>query len=272
MKIVFITLLPGRMANRLISLHDFQALAHRYGYITIPCVFGWSSGVVGLKKHIFSRYVLLRTLVPWVKKVTIPPKMDEAEAETLIVNALESGKPFAIALNDWLPASLRGYELPNPIKTRRYFSPLKKYLRDAKMVCKAARVPEKLLVGVHIRHGDFAEYDGGRWFISLEKVIENMRHMAKISGEVSFVVCSDAQFKAEDFPGLNVSFGPNHPLSDMMALSYCDLILKPAISTFAIWAAWWGQTPCLAMQETPEFGLSDFHIPSLEPFAELKAA
>jgi hypothetical protein len=269
MKVVFITLLPGRMANRLISLHDFQALAHSYGYITVPCVFGWSSGIVGLRKHIFSRYILLRTLVPRVKKITLHPNMDEVKAEKLIISALESGKPIAIALDDWLPPSLRGRELPNPAKTRRYFSPAKRYIKDAQKVCNAARVPGQLLVGVHIRHGDFAEFDGGRWFISLEKVIENMQHMVKISGDVNFVVCSDAEFKAEDFPGLNVSFGPNHPLSDMMALSFCDLILKPAISTFAIWAAWWGNTPCLAMQAKPAFEISDFQVPTLDPFADL---
>ena len=139
----------------------------------------------------------------------------------IIKEALESGKSVNIGLHNWLPEALRGREIFGQSSTK-YFTPTSRYMREAKSTAKTARSEGKLLVGVHIRHGDFAHHDGGKWFVTLETVIENMNRFREIAGETSFIVCSDTDFEAKDFPNLDVTFGPGHMVSDMTALSMCD--------------------------------------------------
>lgn len=258
------------MANRLIGLCQWQALVGTYGYSLVPCDFRYEKYFVGTRKHRISRHLLLPTLARTVEHIEIPVDK-EGEAEARITEVLESGRRATIGLRDWLPHALRNRPF-DEAKARRHFAPVRRFHREAQATCDLARqtatspAPKtSLLVGVHIRHDDFVNHDGGRWFVGLETVVANMRHFGEIAGETQFLVCSDAHFTPADFPGLRVTMGPGHPVSDLTALALCDYILKPAYSTFAQWSAWWNQTPHLYFQAEPHFALSDFWVPTLEP-------
>lgn len=269
MKVVYLVHNVGRIANLLITLHDFQALARSYGFASVPCVLGpdVELGFRGPRKHFLSRYVLLHATVPLVPRLDIWPGTPEEEAVRQIRGAFEKGRSFALGLHDWLPAPLRGGVLPRA-HVQRYFHPVSPHWRAGQGVVARARQNKERVVGVHIRHGDFKTHDGGRWFVPLETVIANMRHFEQSVGKAAFVVCSDALFSREDFGGLDVHFGPGHAVADLSALCGCDFLLKPRHSTYAIWASWWAEIPALGFEREPRFGASDFQIMALDPVAD----
>ena len=265
MKILFITRLSGRLANQLINLSLWFALGEAYNYAIVPCSFGWEMDFVGTRKHLFSRYVLLHSAAKVVRRVNIGYEQ-ERDATSLILDVLERGESATINLEGWLPRAL-WRDVPAK-KLRRYFMPTRRHLMSARRVCQTARGGQQPLFGVHIRHTDFAHHDGGRWFLPLETVVRNMQYVRALRPDARFLVCSDARFNNNDFPGFDVAFGSGGVVSDLTALGLCDFILKPAYSSFALWSAWWGNTPCLAMQKEPKFQMGNFQVPELDPFAD----
>ena len=100
-----------------------------------------------------------------------------------------------------------------------------------------------LLVGVHIRHGDYRTAGGGTYFYETEHYAALMRRLAAVSSEkMSFLVCSDEPIRSSDFDGLTIFSGPGTAIEDMYALAACDYIIGPP-SSFSGWASFYGQVP-----------------------------
>ena len=90
-----------------------------------------------------------------------------------------------------------------------------------------------LIVGVHIRRGDYRKYQGGRYFFPIS-MYENLAKSLTINSSESrfvFLVCSDEHIPDNAFSGLNWIRGPGTILGDLYALSLCDLVMGP-VSTF----------------------------------------
>jgi hypothetical protein len=107
------------------------------------------------------------------------------------------------------------------------------------------------LIGVHIRHGDYRGWSGGKYWFPVESYVQWMRQALERyanRGRVGFYVCSDAMHDPNIFGGLNAHLGwtasgPRYNgLVDCLRLSQCDLILHPP-STFSWWAAYMGDRP-----------------------------
>ncbi|TWT93211.1 alpha-1,2-fucosyltransferase [Stieleria varia] len=104
-----------------------------------------------------------------------------------------------------------------------------------------ARADTDVLVGVHIRRGDYATFQNGQYFFDDECYRRWMHQCAEqFDGRrVTFLVCSNAPVDAEQFPGLNIVQGPGHLLEDMYTLAETDFMIGPP-STFTGWAAFMG--------------------------------
>lgn len=124
---------------------------------------------------------------------------------------------------------------------RAFFTPLEPWRGNAERRAGIARGDADLLVGVHIRHGDYARHNGGRWFYPLTTYAELMRGLAErlAPRRARFLVCTNARCTAEDFPGLPVTLATGQLVEDLHALAQCDLIMGPP-SSFSGWAAFWG--------------------------------
>jgi hypothetical protein len=131
---------------------------------------------------------------------------------------------------------------------RRLFQPHDSVRLRAELAIARAREQAQVVMGVHIRHGDYRTYCDGLMFYASEEYAEFMRYLTRLwpSRQVSFVVCSDEPQPAHVFDGLAVVRGPGDTYGDLHALALCDYIVGPS-STFSRWASFWGQTPLWMM-------------------------
>ena len=117
----------------------------------------------------------------------------------------------------------------------------------------SVRRDSDIVVGVHIRHGDYATFMDGRYFYSLQQYANAMHQIVdQLPGRrVSFLVCSNSAFTPGDFAGLNVTPGPGHLVEDMYALAETDFMFGPP-STYTGWASFYGDKPRSVMETADE--------------------
>lgn len=104
----------------------------------------------------------------------------------------------------------------------------------------------KILIGVHIRRGDYKEWRKGKYYFSDEvfskKITEFIRDMEFNNDEVGIVICSNGNPQAENFPGLNIHFEVRPEEEDLFLMKRCDFILAPP-STFCSMSSFMGAVP-----------------------------
>ena len=136
----------------------------------------------------------------------------------------------------------------------------------------AKRQEVDVLVGVHLRRTDFAEYQGGAYYFD-DKAYANWMRQLTVCAElaeqrVGFLLSSDATVHLEHFDGFNVFRIPDAlSIEDLHALSACDYIMGPP-STFSMWASFYGNVPlrlfkfeseaCELSQFSPIVALNEF--------------
>ena len=77
-----------------------------------------------------------------------------------------------------------------------------------------------LIVGIHIRQGDYATYLGGKYYYPTSQYSQWMRQIADhySPSRVAFLVCGNGEFSVEDFQGLNVSCEKRDVMDDLYSL------------------------------------------------------
>ena len=129
---------------------------------------------------------------------------------------------------------------------------------------KEKRELNDIVVGVHIRKGDYKQFNSGKYFFSNNIYLRYMKLIqeqlnAERKTNVVFFLCSDEQIDLNAFLSLN-AFNAKKPTAvhDQYALSKCNYIFGPP-STFSMWASFIGNVP-LAFIETEgeKITLSDF--------------
>ena len=107
-----------------------------------------------------------------------------------------------------------------------------------------------IVVGVHIRRGDYKAFRGGSLYYDDEQYLKWMKEFsASAMRPVRFVIVSNESVDASVFAsgGCDVVVASGLPQEDVITLSRCDYIMGPA-STFSWWAAYYGDKPRLAME------------------------
>ncbi|MDD3401831.1 MAG: alpha-1,2-fucosyltransferase [Hespellia sp.] len=103
----------------------------------------------------------------------------------------------------------------------------------------------KILVGVHIRRGDYKEYLNGKYFYDDDcyiKWLTNLKEQSK--EEVCFVLCSNEKIDIKKYEeaGLDVCAPGTSSVEDLCYLSLCDYVMGPP-SSYSFWAAMYGNKP-----------------------------
>jgi hypothetical protein len=145
---------------------------------------------------------------------------------------------------------------------RRFFAPQPESSAAAQQVLDRLRSQADVVVGLHIRHGDYRHHLGGRFFYEVPVYLHFAHRLRELLAprRVAFLVCSNAPHAADDFAGLTWSAGPGGVVSDLAALAGCDYVLGPP-SSFSSWAAFLGRTRLLRLQDPAmELRLEDFAV------------
>jgi hypothetical protein len=145
---------------------------------------------------------------------------------------------------------------------RAFLAPAQPWRSEGEAAVAALRHESQVVVGVHIRHGDYRQHLGGRFFWEVSTYVGFMRRVRELLAprRVGFLVCSNAVHARDDFAGFAWAPGPGHLVSDLQALASCDLVLGPP-SSFSSWAAWYGGARLLRVEDPQAaFALDDFRV------------
>jgi hypothetical protein len=147
---------------------------------------------------------------------------------------------------------------------RQFFQPVFPYAENTRSLIDQCRQTCDVLVGVHIRRGDYKEWNGGCYFYDNTVYLDKMRQLHALfqatGKRAGFLICSNEPLAPDAFAPLPAYTGTRHFMEDLYALSLCDYIIAPP-STFSLWASFHGQTPYLyIMKPDQTISLEQFSI------------
>jgi len=294
-----IGLRAGRMANRLVLFANLAALAEEEGHRVINfTLHSYAPDFEAPASDIYCQYPprqrrstidRLPGLSPLLRKTRLChhavrlamglaerlPALqrravvlrEKAGTETVSLTGLDfrsqaAGAPVVFVYNWRFRAP--GLVRKHAGKLRQFFRPARRWEKAAQEAVAPLRGGADVVVGVHIRRGDYQRWQGGRFFYPISEYAGWMRSVARqlAPKKVAFLICSDEPRTAAEFPDFEIGLGAGSPVGDLTALAQCDLILGPP-STFSQWASFYGDVPLLHLykrgQEVRlvEFAVSD---------------
>lgn len=127
------------------------------------------------------------------------------------------------------------------------FRPKDAIMNKAEGLIGTIRQTSDIVVGVHIRRGDYATWNDGRFYYELEDYHQFMLRIKELyqGQRVSFFISSNEDFELDIFTDCDCHrFGkePSGAILDLYSLSVCDLIMGP-VSSYSRWASFIGEIP-----------------------------
>jgi hypothetical protein len=153
--------------------------------------------------------------------------------------------------------------LPDIPDIRQRFEPDPEVSATVREAVRRAKGEADVLVGVHVRLGDYDILRGGRYLYSLDVFQSAIGRMVELfpGRRVAIMACSDQKLTDEFLARHGAVRGPGTVLGDLYALAECDYILGPP-STFSLWAAYYGRKPIHQMSRPqPPESLGQFMVP-----------
>jgi hypothetical protein len=281
-KLLIIAGRVGRLANRLVLFANFVAFAEEHGYRLNNCTFhSYADLFETTRRDIYCRYPIAarRSVLDIVPGVAAAIRKTRVLAHAVRMACVLSERSpalrrYAVTLRESdgvdlesppVQARLSGasrvffmgwafrapaYVERHAAKIRAYFRPVERHDRASRETVERLRRNGDIVVGVHIRHGDYRGWRGGKYFLDIERYAAWMRELAdQFPGRrVAFLVCSDEPRSVGEFPGLSVGFGAGVPVQDLCALGRCNYVLGP-VSSFSQWASFYGDKPLLHLRD-----------------------
>jgi hypothetical protein len=150
---------------------------------------------------------------------------------------------------------------------RPYFTPKPVHIQQVEKTITSARATADILVGVHIRAGDYRTWAGGQFFYSTavySRILSRLRSLHK-DKEVAFLLCSNEPIDPDEYRDFNAHYSTSHLIEDLYALARCDLLIGPP-STYSQWASYFGNVPLLHICEAGiDPALENFNVAWTDP-------
>jgi hypothetical protein len=160
---------------------------------------------------------------------------------------------------------------------RLFFQPKEQYYKVSKECVANVKKSTNcdLLIGVHIRRGDYREWDHGKHYFTDNQYAKWMCDLKADADsrdlKVAFLLCSNEPitFDEYDLHHLPAAVGSGNFIEDLYSLSLCDCIMGPP-STYSIWAALYGHKKLYLIQGADdELNINKFHYH--KPFNEAES-
>lgn len=261
---------PGQLGNRLFVFAHFlaSAMEHNLTFMN-PAFDEYANYFPTTAQDLFCRYPLRRSFIKghtiarkalykicyYAARVIVRSKLETKSLRAVSLDwdeQIDVGSPqFLSSLKRRQLFFLQGWQFRNEAllskhadRVRQFFQPLDEFRANVRNLVERARSQCDVLVGVHIRHGDYSWFEGGKYFYEFEVYAALMERAQEMfpGQRVVFVVCSNVTYDKETFSRFTCIPGPGHFIEDMYTLAECDYIFGPP-STFTMWASFYGETP-----------------------------
>lgn len=121
---------------------------------------------------------------------------------------------------------------------------------EATTLVNEARQLGDIVVGVHLRRGDYAQWEGGRYYYNDATYVNLMTHLTGLwpDQQVVFLLCSNEAINPLPYATFSTIISTKPFTVDLAAFSKCDYLIGPP-STFSLWASYIGQLPHYHLRE-----------------------
>lgn len=280
---VIIASKEGQLANRIWHASYFMANAYENGYKVYHLHFydyyqyfseslsrsPFNIRFVGKRTFRWSRFVreLLRNFLKVLLKLGL---RDLAFMEIIRYDSDRyDGKPYEINNSEFIRKAKRkivfilGWYFEDQENIQKHknlmlktWRPNEEYTDEVERLYARYKKNHDLLIGVHIRRGDYKNFNGGKWFYDTEDYyhkITEMAGMPEFAGKrLAFIVCSNETVSGyADGENFSVFCESRHMIVDIFLLARCDYILGPP-STFSIFASFYGSVPTYLIADIKE--------------------
>lgn len=136
-------------------------------------------------------------------------------------------------------------------KIRDIFQPPLLITDELDQIFDKIRQKNSIIIGLHIRHGDYQEWREGKYFYSIQEYHSVMLKLTKMfpDQEVAFFIASNENISLSSFADLNCyKIGNGSSVKDLYGLGCCDYITGPP-STFSAWASLYGHVPIYHIED-----------------------
>ena len=168
------------------------------------------------------------------------------DGPTTTAMVLEQESIFAgrtLWIKGWL------YRDPEGVRThaaaiRDFFAPVPPMAQRIAAFVQSVRSGDQVLVGLHLRRGDYRAWADGRYFYEDAAFCGVMRQMrvALPGRRVRFLLVSDEAIDRTHFQEFDIVVGPGDAMGDLYSLAACDYLIGPP-ATYSAWASWYGDVP-----------------------------
>jgi hypothetical protein len=287
--VILITQRVGRLGNRLFHFGHFVAFAAAHGLTIANPAFGdYADHFEGFDRDLFCRFPLRPSVVrPTPARrsvvhaataslarmgsyipargaiVSISANYERPEFDLDSTSAVQLAKRSRLLMPwGWLFRAYASFEAHAEL-IRQLFTPVQRHRERVAALIEEARSQNNLLVGIHIRRGDYRQFVGGKYYFEPAGYRTLLEHLVGLYPErqLRFLLCSDEALDLALFAGLNVMTGTGDVVQDLYALANCDLICGPP-STFNMWASFYGRVPRYELESPSD-------LPHRESFAVL---
>ncbi len=267
----------GQLGNRLfLYAHMIAAARHHHVQLANPCFAEYADLFPATAGDLWCRYPVVPAAAspPSVGRRKVLAKSVGAAARCLHTMRLRKYPFHILRLRGEESYDLASEDFASLLQTRRHVLAAGWLFRSELLLSKYAdvvrdhfriapihqqkvdrtlstiRESADLIVGVHVRHGDYATFMNGKYYYSIKQYARMMKNIAdQVPGRrVAFLVCSNVPLDRREFGDLQVHFGPGHIIEDMYSFAQTDLLVGPP-STYTGWASFYGNVPLAVMHQ-----------------------
>jgi hypothetical protein len=174
---------------------------------------------------------------------TVSPLATWAPGDKLQNNLIPGATSHITLVKSWTAPVPTGLEMKYHQELVELFAPKSLHSSVIKKTFSTARAAFSVVVGLHLRRGDYRTYMKGKYFFSDDEFCQFARQIQnQLPGErVGFLLCSNEPIDKNAYADLSTfSLPDSSGVSDLYALAQCDYILGPP-STYSMWASFYGQ-------------------------------
>lgn len=137
---------------------------------------------------------------------------------------------------------------------RLIFTPEEPIVNAVNEIFDKIRIQFTLIIGVHIRYGDYRTFNNGQYFYTIPQYLAIMQSIKLLfpKKKIAFFIACNESIDLLSFTSINCFTIPESTsVKDLYGLSRCDYIIGPP-STFSGWASLIGNVPLYFIENSSE--------------------